>query len=129
MNAKDHTTVDQMVAFLEGTQQVAFIIADDKDVRYRWVQHTLVKFHYLSLSKPDKGVLIRYLMRLSGYSRQQLTRLIKQYRVRAPTHSVGTMPVTLPAQYQAMPVRCFAAPAPTAPRHTPPRTPWPAGRN
>ena len=80
MKSEDLTTINQMIAFLEGTQRVAFEVADDKDSRYRWVQRTLVKFHYLSLSRPDKGVLIRYLMRLSGYSRQQLTRLIKQYR-------------------------------------------------
>ena len=80
MNIEDLTTINQVIAFLEGTQRVAFEVADDKDSRYRWVQRTLVKFHYLSLSRPDKGVLIRYLMKISGYSRQQITRLIKQYR-------------------------------------------------
>jgi transposase InsO family protein len=80
MNAEDLTTIDQLIAFLEGTQPVAFQVISDKDSRYQWVQRTLVKFHYLSLSKPDKGVLIRYLMKVSGYSRQQITRLAKQYR-------------------------------------------------
>jgi transposase InsO family protein len=80
MNAEDLTTVDQLIAFLEGTQPVAFQVVSDKDSRYHWVQRTLVKFHYLSLSKPDKGVLIRYLMKISGYSRQQITRLARQYR-------------------------------------------------
>ena len=80
MSIEDLTTIDQVITFLEGTQRVIFEVPRDKDLRYQWVQRTLVKFHYLSLSRPDKGVLIRYLMRLSGYSRQQLTRLIKQYR-------------------------------------------------
>jgi hypothetical protein len=80
MNAEDLTTVDQLIAFLEGTQPVAFQVVSDKDSRYHWVQQTLVKFHSLSLSKPDKGVLIRYLMKISGYSRQQITRLARQYR-------------------------------------------------
>ena len=40
----------------------------------------LVKFRYKSLRKPDKGVLIQYLVKVSGYSRQQITRLVKQYR-------------------------------------------------
>ncbi|MGI9295492.1 MAG: integrase catalytic domain-containing protein [Pseudomonadales bacterium] len=65
---------------MEGTQPVAFEVASDKNSRYRWIQRTLVKFHYLTLSKQDKGVLIRYLMKVSGYSRQQITRLVKQYR-------------------------------------------------
>ncbi|RLQ20141.1 transposase [Seongchinamella sediminis] len=80
MNAEDLTTIDQIIAFLEGTQAVAFEVASDKDSRYQWIQRTLVKFHYLSLSKHDKGVLIRYLIKISGYSRQQMTRLVQQYR-------------------------------------------------
>ena len=80
MNAKDLTTIDQLSAFLEGTQRVAFEVASDKDSRYQWIQRTLVKFRYKSLRKPDKGVLIQYLVKVSGYSRQQITRLVKQYR-------------------------------------------------
>ena len=80
MNAKDLTTIDQLSAFLEGTQRVAFQVASDKDSRYQWIQRTLVKFRYKSLRKPDKGVLIQYLVKVSGYSRQQITRLVKQYR-------------------------------------------------
>jgi len=34
----------------------------------------------LTLSKPQKGIVIRYLQKMSGYSRQQLTRLIHLYR-------------------------------------------------
>ena len=49
MNAKDLTTIDQLSAFLEGTQRVAFEVASDKDSRYQWIQRTLVKFRYKSL--------------------------------------------------------------------------------
>jgi len=80
MNAEDLTTIEQLSAFLAGTQRVAFEVASGKDARYQWVQKTLVKFHYSLLSRQDKGVLLRYLMKVSGYSRQQVTRLVKQYR-------------------------------------------------
>ena len=40
----------------------------------------MIRFRYLSLKKADKGVVIGYILRLTGYSRQQLTLLIKQYR-------------------------------------------------
>ncbi len=30
-----------------------------KDKRYRWLQRELVRFDYLSLNKPDKGIVIR----------------------------------------------------------------------
>jgi len=80
MKLEDLTTIDQLVDFLSGTQAVAFSVISDKDACYRWIQGELVKFRYLKRSRQGKGVVIRYLMKISGYSRQQLTRLIAQYR-------------------------------------------------
>ena len=80
MNANDLTSIDQVSAFLSGTQRVAFEVAGDKRSRYDWVRRTLVKFNYLGCGKADRGVLISYLMKVSGYSRAQVKRLIKQYR-------------------------------------------------
>jgi transposase InsO family protein len=80
MTLDDLTTVDQLKDFLAGTQAVAFAVIGDKDANYRWIQGELVRFRYLSCSRADKGVVIRYLMKVSGYSRQQLTRLVRQYR-------------------------------------------------
>jgi len=80
MKLEDLTTIDQLEDFLSGTQAVAFSVISDKDACYRWIQGELVKFRYLRLSRCGKGVVIRYLIKISGYSRQQLTRLIAQYR-------------------------------------------------
>ena len=80
MNANELTSIDQVRSFLAGTQRVAFTVAGDKQGRYDWVRRTLAKFHYLGCSKADKGVLMRYLMKVSGYSRAQVKRLIKRYR-------------------------------------------------
>ncbi len=80
MKLEDLTTLDQLTDFLSGTQAVAFSVISDKDACYRWIQGELVKFRYLKRSRQGKGVVIRYLMKISGYSRQQLTRLIAQYR-------------------------------------------------
>lgn len=80
MKLEDLTTIEQLTDFLSGTQAVAFSVISDKDACYRWIQGELVKFHYLTLCRADKGVVLRYLMKISGYSRQQLTRLVAQYR-------------------------------------------------
>ena len=79
MNAEELKTIDQLRAFLDGTQLVVFEVAGDKDARYRWTEGILVELRYRSLGKADKGVVIEYLMKVSGYSRQQITRLIAQY--------------------------------------------------
>jgi len=80
MKVENLTPIEQLENFLQGTQPVMFAVAEDKAERYQWIQQTLIKFRYLTLSKRDKGTLRRYLMKISGYSRQQLTRLIRQYR-------------------------------------------------
>ena len=80
MKLEDLKTIDQLSEFLSGTQAVAFSIILDKDDCYRWIQGALYKFQYRKLGKRDRGILIRYLMKISGYSRQQITRLITQYR-------------------------------------------------
>ena len=79
MSLEQLTTIDAINQFMEGTQDVAFSVAIRKQERYRWVQKTLVKHRYLLLGKADKGVVTRYLMKITGYSRAQIKRLIRQY--------------------------------------------------
>jgi hypothetical protein len=79
MNDTQLETLDQVRQFLEGTETVSFQI-ESKKARYRWLQHTLVKFRYLQLSKTDKGLITRYIRKLTGYSPAQVKRLIRQYR-------------------------------------------------
>ena len=79
MTTTNLKTIEALEAFLEGNQLVAFAVLGNKTQRYNFVRKTLVRFGYMSLSKKDKGVVIRYLIKMTGYSRQQLTRLIGQY--------------------------------------------------
>ena len=80
MNINALTTMAHLEEFLAGTQPVAFSVLSTKDAWYQWIQAILIKFEYLTLSKPHKGIVLRYLLKMSGYSRQPLTRLIHQYR-------------------------------------------------
>ena len=79
MSLEHLTTFDSINQFLEGTQAVAFSVVINKQERYRWVQKTLVKYRYLQLGKSDKGLVTRLLMKVTGYSRAQIKRLIRQY--------------------------------------------------
>jgi len=78
MNDKKLRTVDDVRRFLEGAAEVKFAI-DDKAARYCWIQSTLVRLRYLLLGKKDRGVVLRYLQRVSGYSHIQIKRLVGQY--------------------------------------------------
>ncbi len=78
MNDNEIATLEHVRQFLDGTEVLELRIAD-KDERYAWIERTLRRFRYRSLSKADRGLVLRYLERLSGYSRQQVTRLVRQY--------------------------------------------------
>ena len=79
MNDTRLETIEQIRAFVAGTEAIEFSMESTPE-RYAWIQATLIRLRYVSLSKGDKGLVRRYLQKLTGYSRQQLTRLIGQYK-------------------------------------------------
>jgi len=52
----------------------------DKTEVYGWIQRSLVRLRYLMLGKKDKGLVLRYIELLTGYSRQHVCKLVSQYR-------------------------------------------------
>jgi hypothetical protein len=79
MSLEQLNSMDDVRHFLDGTQAVAFGVATNKQERYRWVQKTLVKHRYMLLGKLNKGLITRYLMKVTSYSHAQTKRLIRQY--------------------------------------------------
>lgn len=79
MNDTQLETTEQIRAFLAGTEAIEFSMDSTRE-RYAWIQGTLIRLRYVTLSKGNKGVVRRYLQKVTGYSRQQLTRLIGQYQ-------------------------------------------------
>ena len=79
MSLEQLTTLEAINQFLEGTQSVAFNVSTDKRERHLWVQKTLMKHRYLLLGKVDRGIVARYLMKVTGYFLAQTKRLIRQY--------------------------------------------------
>ena len=52
----------------------------DRDGTYAFVARTLTRLDYRALDRPSKALVKRYLTTTTGYSRAQLTRLIRQHR-------------------------------------------------
>ncbi len=80
MNIENINTFEAIEIFLEGNQPIAFSVLGDKQERYTFIRKILVKFSSMTASKKEKGLLKRLLVKMTGYSRPQMTRLIKQYR-------------------------------------------------
>ena len=78
MSLEQLNSIDDVRGFLEGTQAVIFGVAATKKERYRWIQKALVKHWYMLLNKAGKGLITRYLMKVTSYSHAQTKRLIRQ---------------------------------------------------
>ena len=72
-------TLEQVRAFVEGSDPVDFAGVGREGI-YALVRRTLVRLDYRRLGKPDKGLVRRYLAKVTGLSRAQLTRLIGRHR-------------------------------------------------
>jgi transposase InsO family protein len=79
MNESQVRTVEQMRQVLQGTQALQFRVAEDDEGRYRWIETVLGRLNYRALRRADRGVVLAYLRRLSGYSRAQVTRLVSRW--------------------------------------------------
>ena len=74
-------TVEQIEAFLGGNAEVDFK-PEGREVAYGFARRTLVRLGYASLDRPGKGAVREYLVKTTGFSRTQVTRLIAQRRER-----------------------------------------------
>ena len=78
MNDEKLTTIEQVKQFLEGSETVEFGGVSIEE-RYRWIESALVRFTYHRLKRAERGVIRQYLQKVSGYSKAQICRLIRQY--------------------------------------------------
>jgi len=76
MNDEQLRTLGDLQGFLNGTVPMDFALAEEE--RYEFIARTVRRFGYVRLKRGDKAVVLRFLERVSGYSRQQLTRLVKR---------------------------------------------------
>ena len=71
-------TLEEVRRFLSGNEAVDFVLSDRVSA-YSFIVETLVKFRYRGLPRRDKGAIRAYLMKMTGKSESQVTRLIRQY--------------------------------------------------
>ena len=71
-------TTEQMRQLLEGSGEVAFQGQGRKEI-YAWMEALLQQRKYAECGRSDKGLIRRFLGKMSGLSVPQITRLIRQH--------------------------------------------------
>ena len=80
MNEQHLSTVAQIRAFLDGTREVQFDPIGEDSKRYAFIGAVVRRLRYGNLSRVEKGIVMRYLERTTGYSIAQLKRLVGRVR-------------------------------------------------
>jgi len=78
VQAGEKLSLEQIRAFLEASDEVGFKGRNREEI-YGWVNQTLRQQRYEKLKRSAKGLVRRYLKKMTGLSRAQITRLIQQY--------------------------------------------------
>ena len=79
MSDKSLQTIEQVRQFLEGSEAVEFRGLTAKE-KYSWIEEVLIRFRYHRLKRDEKGVIRRYIQKVTAYSRSQASRLIREYQ-------------------------------------------------
>jgi len=124
MNETQVRTVELVRQVVDGTEALEFRRCENDQGRYAWIESVLRRFDYRRLPRQDRGLVLAYLQRLSGYIRAQLTRLVSRWRkgkrlltaYSAPGHAFArrytTLDVALLVEVDAPWARCLARPQP-----------------
>ena len=81
MNNSKNLSLSQIKEFLKSSNPIAFR-SKSRQERNEWIQAIIMSHHYLKCSKKHKIILRQYMMKMTGLSKAQITRLIGEYKKR-----------------------------------------------
>lgn len=80
MNDSPITNINQLAQIVQSTEGIRFTARDKKEEVYNWVRDVLMRYRYLKSNKKEKAVIKRYIMKMTGYCRSHINRLISYYK-------------------------------------------------
>jgi transposase InsO family protein len=78
MDDAEKLSLESMGRFVEASEDVRFE-SQDRQQLYEWVERVLIQQQYAQLGKAARGLVRRYIEKMTGLSRAQVTRLIARY--------------------------------------------------
>ena len=108
MQEVEKQSLEQMQAFLDASQVVRFE-GEGREEMYRWVERTLREHGYPRQNRADKGLLRQYVAKMTGLSRAQVARLIRQYQEQREVKPSVYRRHRFPRQYTAGDVTLLVA--------------------
>jgi hypothetical protein len=99
--------LEQIREFLRGSQAMEFAGQSRTEV-YGWMSKTLTQQEYLRQGKKARGLIRAYLSKVTGRSRAQITRLIRQYVQSGEVRGEGGRRHRFASKYRAQDIALLA---------------------
>ena len=72
-------SLEQVRDVVSGLVALKLPSRQDDELRYRWIDTALQGMQYRQLGRSERGLVLNYLQRLTGYSRAQVNRLVARW--------------------------------------------------
>jgi len=99
--------LDQIQAFLKASEGIRFE-GESRQPVYHWIEQVLRQQQYAQQGRAARGLLRRYLGKMTGLSRAQVTRLIARYRANGELQPIGYRRHRFPQRYTRADVELLA---------------------
>src|ERR1035437_5245058 len=107
MQNAESLTEEQIQQFLTGSETIKFR-GQNRAELYGWVERVLVAQEYATRGKKQRGAVRAYIVKMTGLSLPQATRLIRQYRAEGVVEAVPYRRRRFPVQYTSQDVARLA---------------------
>ena len=107
MQHAERLTLAEMRKFLSASNNLSFAGTGRKQI-YGLVEGVLRAQKYLGLSRKGKGIVRRYLVKISGLSKAQITRLIARWRERGVIEPQASRRHRFPRRYTPSAIKLLA---------------------
>ncbi len=107
MRSGEKLSLEQIRAFLEASEEVGFEGQGRKEV-YDWITRLLREQGYRKQGKAGRGLLRRYIAKMTGRGRAQVTRLIGQYLKHSEVREASYRRHRFPGRFTAADIELLA---------------------
>ena len=108
MHEAEKLNLEQIEAFLQASEDIRFEAETQAQV-YAWIERLLRQQQYAQQGRQARGLLRRYVAKMTGLSRAQVTRLIGRYRAQGEIRPVAYWRHRFAQRYTRADVELLAA--------------------
>ena len=108
MHEAETLSLERIQVFLQASAGIRFE-AETRQQVYGWIERVLCQQQYQQQGRAARGLLRRYVEKMTGFSRAQVTRLISRYQARGTVQPAPSRRHRFPRRYTRADVELLAA--------------------